>query len=53
MDVYTIQAIGPAFTTVATLIAGVILISGYVLDWAPPSPGSLMPLPGPSILVLE
>ena len=34
MDVYTIQAIGPAFTTVATLIAGVILISGYVLDWS-------------------
>ncbi len=33
MDVHTIQAIGPAFITAATLISGIILVSGYVIDW--------------------
>ncbi len=33
MDVHTIQAIGPAFVTAATLISGIILVSGYIMDW--------------------
>ena len=33
MDVHTIQAIGPAFITAATLISGIILVTGYSMDW--------------------